>query len=153
MKVLVVDDEKLARERLTRLLFGLDNNMDILQTDNGVSALRLIDEYAPTVLLLDIHMPIMDGIEVAEHLMRITMPPAVIFTTAHADYAVQAFDTNALDYLMKPIRKERLLQALKKSQSIASLADRLLKTNRRSSCWRTFAFKHHDSGAFSDHSH
>ncbi len=118
MKVLIVDDERLARERLARLLIELDDAMEIMQADNGVAALKLVDEHMPTVLLLDIHMPIMGGLEVADHLTRLAAPPAVIFTTAHADYAVQAFDTNALDYLMKPIRKERLSQALKKTGTL-----------------------------------
>ena len=81
---------------------------------NGLEALALIRQQSVDVVLADIRMPGMDGIELASHLGRLEKPPAVIFTTAYDNYAVQAFDLNAIDYLLKPVRAQRLLAALQK---------------------------------------
>ena len=118
MKILIVDDEKLARERLVSLLFELDNHFSISQAEHGVDALSLISNESPELVLLDIRMPIMDGLEVAHHLAGLESPPAIIFTTAYQDYALDAFDAHAIDYLMKPIRKERLQQALGRARAL-----------------------------------
>jgi two-component system response regulator AlgR len=86
------------------------------EADNGAAALTLARDAAPDVVLLDIRMPGIDGLETAQHLARLEQPPAVIFTTAYGDHALQAFDAHAADYLLKPIRRERLREALTKAQ-------------------------------------
>lgn len=116
MKILIVDDEQLARERLKDLLVELDNAHQLHEAANGVDALKLIEDFAPEIVLLDIRMPLMDGLETASHLSKITASPAIIFTTAYQDHALQAFDTNAVDYLLKPIRTKRLQEALRRAE-------------------------------------
>ena len=118
MKVLLVDDEPLARERLRALLSDLGGCEVVAEAGNGRQAIELVQTHRPDVLLLDIRMPGMDGIEAANHLARLDSPPAVIFTTAYDDHALAAFDANAIDYLLKPIRAERLAAALKKAQAL-----------------------------------
>jgi two-component system, LytTR family, response regulator AlgR len=119
MKILIVDDEMLARERLASLLSELDNDCSIIEAEHGVVALKLVREESPELILLDIRMPVMDGLEVAHHLASLPTPPAIIFTTAYQDYALDAFDTHAVDYLMKPIRKERLQQAIGRAKALS----------------------------------
>jgi two-component system response regulator AlgR len=117
LKVLIVDDEPLARDRLRTLLADIAlqlPNEVVGEAGNGLAALETLREQAVDVVLADIRMPGMDGIELATHLGRLEKPPAVIFTTAYDNYAVQAFDLNAVDYLLKPVRTQRLLAALQK---------------------------------------
>lgn len=117
LKVLIVDDEPLARERLRTLLADLALQLPSEvagEAANGLEALAVLREQAVDVVLADIRMPGMDGIELASHLGRLEKPPSVIFTTAYDNYAVQAFDLNAVDYLLKPVRAQRLLSALQK---------------------------------------
>ncbi len=117
LKILIVDDEPLARSRLRELLGDIEAQMPnqvVAEAGNGLLALEVLREQAVDVVLADIRMPGMDGIELASHLGRMTSPPAVIFTTAYDNYAVQAFDLNAVDYLLKPVRAQRLLAALQK---------------------------------------
>lgn len=118
MQVLIVDDEKLARARLIGLLKELDDDSLILEAEHGLAALQQVNQHMPDIVLLDIRMPLMDGMEVAHHLNRLESPPAIIFTTAYSDYALAAFDINAVAYLLKPIRKERLQQALNRAKQI-----------------------------------
>ncbi len=118
MKILIVDDEMLARERLVSLLSELDNHFSISEAEHGVDALSMISKESPEIVLLDIRMPVMDGLEVAHHLAGLESPPAIIFTTAYQDYALDAFDAHAIDYLMKPIRKERLQQAIGRARAL-----------------------------------
>ena len=87
MKILIVDDEMLARERLVNLLSELSTDFLISEAENGVAALELIGKQSPELVLLDIRMPVMDGLEVAHHLAGLPAPPAIIFTTAYQDYA------------------------------------------------------------------
>jgi two-component system response regulator AlgR len=87
-----------------------------------LDALRLLQKLPVDALLLDIRMPGMDGIEVAQHLQKLHRPPAVIFTTAYDTYACQAFEVNAVDYLMKPVRAERLKAALSKAHTLSQVA-------------------------------
>ena len=125
VKVLLVDDEAPARARLREVLAdcAADLPLDILgESDNGVDALRQVEEKRPDVLLLDIRMPEMDGIEVALHLRHLSPATAVIFTTAYDNYASQAFEVNAVDYLMKPVRAERLRLALGKARVLSQAA-------------------------------
>lgn len=117
LKILLVDDEPLARDRLRALLgdIAVQRPGEVVgEATNGLEALALLREQPVDVVLADIRMPGMDGIELASHLGRLEKPPAVIFTTAYDNYAVQAFDLNAIDYLLKPVRAQRLLAALQK---------------------------------------
>jgi len=129
MKILIVDDEILARERLVSLLSELDNNFLISEAEHGVDALNLISKDSPELVLLDIRMPVMDGLEVAHHLAGLESPPAIIFTTAYQDYALDAFDAHAVDYLMKPIRKKRLQQAIGKARALSRINVNELRDN------------------------
>lgn len=117
LKILLVDDEPLARSRLRELLGDISIQFAsevVGEAGNGIAALEFIRENPVDVVLADIRMPGMDGIELAGHLGAFEHPPAVIFTTAYDNYAVQAFDLNAVDYLLKPVRTQRLLAALQK---------------------------------------
>jgi two-component system response regulator AlgR len=110
--VLIVDDEAPARERLRSLLTEI-GNLDIAgEAANGEQAIRLAVDLSPDVVLLDVRMPGLDGIEAARQLNSLVEPPAVIFTTAYDEYAVNAFEAQAVGYLLKPIRKEKLAASL-----------------------------------------
>jgi len=118
LRVLIVDDEAPARERLRSLLTEIGNlngvgNLEVVgEATHGEQALKLAVDVSPDVVLLDVRMPGMDGIEAARQLNSLVEPPAVIFTTAYDEYAVNAFDAQAVGYLLKPIRKEKLAAAL-----------------------------------------
>jgi len=118
LKILIADDEAPARNRLRELLGDIDNITLVGEAKNGKQALALAEETHADVLLLDIRMPQMDGIEAAMHVQKLTPPPAIIFTTAFDGYAVQAFDMSAVDYLLKPIRLERLQTAINKARAL-----------------------------------
>ena len=121
LKILVVDDEPLARDRLRELLVDIAIQFPstvVGEAGNGVAALEFLRDHPVDVVLADIRMPRMDGIELAGHLGAFPAPPAVIFTTAYDHYAVQAFDPNAVDYLLKPVRAQRLLTALQKVPAV-----------------------------------
>lgn len=115
MRILIVDDEALARERLRRILVDQHEHEVVGEAGSGQEALQKIEALHPEVVLLDIRMPGIDGLEVARHLVGMDEPPAVIFITAYDDYALEAFKVNAVDYLLKPVRPERLSEALKKA--------------------------------------
>lgn len=112
MRVLVVDDETPARHRIKRLLQALPSADVAGEAGDGETALALAREVHPDVVLLDIRMPGMDGLDVARELAAMEPAPAVIFTTAFDGHALEAFDLEAVDYLVKPIRRERLARAL-----------------------------------------
>ncbi len=116
MKVLVVDDEAPARSRLRALLEESPPWQVVGEAADGVDALRQANDLDPDVVLLDIRMPGMDGLEAARHLAGLEHPPAVIFTTAFDRHALEAFEAAAVDYLLKPIRKARLQQALERAR-------------------------------------
>lgn len=131
MKILVVDDEPLARERLINMIGELPYSASIAEAEHGIAALDKIEKESPDIIMLDIRMPLMDGLEVAYHLTKFDTPPAIIFTTAYQDHALKAFDMHAIDYLLKPIRKERLQQALERAQILSqSKLDRLIENNK-----------------------
>lgn len=121
LKVMIVDDEAPARNRLKELLTDCATELAIEITGeaaNGVIALEKLAASRPDIILLDIRMPEMDGIEFARHVQKLPVPPAIIFTTAYDNYALQAFEVSAIDYLLKPIRAERLITALKKAHAL-----------------------------------
>jgi two-component system, LytTR family, response regulator AlgR len=131
LKVLIVDDESPARERLRSMLAEIADIEVIGEAANGHEALSHTHDLAPDVVLLDVRMPGMDGLEVARHLKVLDEPPAVIFTTAYDQYAVEAFEAHAVGYLLKPVRKEQLAASLVRAgrltraqlQKLASGAD------------------------------
>lgn len=118
MKILITDDEPLARARLHRIIDELDDYSVAGEAENGKDALLLCSRLNPDIILLDIRMPGMDGLEVALHLSNLENPPAIIFTTAFSEHALAAFSSQAVDYVLKPIRPERLEQALGKAHKI-----------------------------------
>jgi len=112
LRTLIVDDEPLAIERMQVLCAELDQLSVIGTASDGEAALRLAEKLKPDLLLLDMTMPGMDGLAVARQLARRERPPAIIFVTAHEDFAVQAFDIEAVDYVLKPVGTERLERAV-----------------------------------------
>ncbi|MFT3757423.1 LytR/AlgR family response regulator transcription factor [Thauera sp.] len=129
LRVLIVDDEAPARSRLRDLLGDIARscpNVVVGMAANGVEALRLLGTEKADVVLADIRMPAMDGVELARHLVRCTPPLPVIFVTAYDQYAVEAFELAAVDYLLKPVRAERLELALGKLRSRQLPADPVL---------------------------
>jgi len=120
MRIIIVDDEPLARSRLAAQVADSGLGEVVAEAENGLDAIRAVASSDPDVVLLDIRMPGMDGIEVAQHLARLASPPAVVFTTAFDEHALAAFDANAIDYLLKPIRSNRLQQALEKARVLSA---------------------------------
>ena len=112
MRILIVDDELPARERLKALVADGGKHEVCGEADNGARALQVAAECRPQVVLMDIRMPGMDGLDAARELAKLDPPPAVIFTTAYEQHALAAFERRALDYLLKPVRRERLEEAL-----------------------------------------
>lgn len=115
MNVLIVDDERPARDRLRLLVQDTGGHAVVGEAGNGREALELVQALAPDVVLLDIRMPGMSGIETARHLDALESPPAVVFTTAYDEYAVDAFDARAVGYVLKPVRREKLARALEQA--------------------------------------
>ncbi|TXH68373.1 MAG: response regulator transcription factor [Thiothrix sp.] len=118
MKILVVDDEEYARERIKGLIDRYADYDVCAEAENGAEAVVMVERFQPDIVLMDITMPGMDGLEAARHISGMEMPPAVIFTTAYGEYALEAFSTKATGYLMKPIRQEQLLQSLEQARSL-----------------------------------
>jgi two-component system response regulator AlgR len=115
LKILIVDDELPARRRMQELLADCAGRIPLAvvgEAANGRAALELAATVAPDLVLLDIRMPEIDGIEVARHLQKLPAAPRIIFTTAYDAYAIKAFEVHAVDYLLKPIRAARLEEAL-----------------------------------------
>jgi len=112
LRVVLVDDEAPARDRLARLLESCENAQLVGQCDDGSGLVELCSREQPDLVLLDVEMPGADGIELARHIKALQQPPEVVFVTAFENYAVDAFDVRAADYLVKPVRRERLEAAL-----------------------------------------
>ncbi len=137
MKVLVVDDEAPARERLANLVADLDGFELAGEAADGQQALTMVENLSPDIVLMDVPMPGIDGVEAARHLAGMAEPPAVIFTTAYDQYTLEAFDAAATGYILKPVRRERLERALRRATrpTRAQLAglktdgDRSVRTN------------------------
>ncbi len=119
MKVLIVDDEPPARERLRQIVEDIDGYEVAGVAANGEEALRLVSAASPDIILLDIRMPGMDGIETARYLNKLDAPPAVVFTTAYDQYAIDAFEARAIGYVLKPVRRARLEGALAHASRLA----------------------------------
>ncbi len=118
MKVLIVDDEPPARGRLIRMLEAMDDCEPIGEAGNGIEAVELAQQLHPDVVLMDIRMPGMDGLEAARHLSQMEEPPAIVFTTAYSEHALEAFDTYAVGYLVKPIRQQKLEESIAKARKL-----------------------------------
>ncbi|HSI24172.1 MAG TPA: LytTR family DNA-binding domain-containing protein [Methylotenera sp.] len=118
LKILIADDEAPARNRMRDLLGDIDHIEIVAEAKNGKEAIDLAENCKPDVMLLDIRMPVMDGIEAAQHAQKLAHKPHIIFTTAFDAYAIKAFDLNAIDYLLKPIRQERLQTAIDKAHAL-----------------------------------
>ena len=135
MRVLIVDDEPLARRRLAALVEESGLAEVAGEAPNGLDALTAVTGLAPDVVLLDVRMPGMDGLEAARHLATLDAPPAVIFTTAYDEHALAAFEARAVDYLLKPVRLERLAAALERAAVLragrAALTPALASGRRR----------------------
>jgi len=138
LRVLIVDDEAPARRRLRELLDDCAAALPLAivgEAGNGREALDLLHTVSADLLLVDINMPEMGGIELARHVLKLPQPPLVIFTTAHDEHALQAFEVSAVDYLMKPVRVQRLVAALQKVPRLKPLSatrlDQLQSTARR----------------------
>ena len=112
LRTMIVDDEPLAIERMQVLCAEIDELAVIGTASDGEAALRLAEKLKPDLLLLDMTMPGIDGLAVARQLGRRPDPPAVIFVTAHEDFAVEAFDLEAVDYVLKPVAADRLERAI-----------------------------------------
>ncbi len=112
MTVLIVDDEKPARDELAFLLEQERDVDHILKAENGMKALEVLEKTSVDLILLDIQMPGMTGLEMARQLMGMPIFPQIIFITAYDQFALEAFDVNALDYLLKPVETERLQRAM-----------------------------------------
>jgi two-component system response regulator AlgR len=126
LKILVVDDEAPARRRLRELLEDCASALPLVvmgEADSGRQALDLLSGASADLVLSDIRMPDMDGIELARHLLKLPAPPVLIFTTAYHEHAIAAFEVHAIDYLMKPVRVQRLLAALHKVPRLRPLSD------------------------------
>ena len=115
MNVLIVDDEAPARARLRHLVEDGGDHVVVGEAENGERALEMTDELTPDIVLLDVRMPGLNGIETARHLNSLAKPPAVIFTTAYDQYAIEAFETQAVGYVLKPVRRQRLEKALRQA--------------------------------------
>jgi two-component system response regulator AlgR len=130
LKVLIVDDEAPARRRLRELLDDCTDAMPLVvvgEAASGREALSLLGTAHADLVLTDIHMPDMDGIELARHLLKLAAPPLLIFTTAFHEHAIAAFEVHAVDYLVKPVRVQRLLAALQKVPKLRPLSDAKLE--------------------------
>ena len=139
MRTLIVDDELPARERLQRLLAEIEDVEVIGEADDGPRAVELIEALSPDVVFLDIQMPGLNGFEVIEALED---PPPLIFVTAYDEYAIRAFEVNALDYLLKPFSRERLAKAVRRAResltegrNVAARFGPLLETLATQGCY------------------
>ena len=121
MHILVVDDESLARQRVIRMVEKIEDHEVVAEASNGVEALQAVDAFDPDIVLLDIRMPGEDGLEAAKKIAELPDPPAVIFCTAYDEYALEAFGTLAVGYLLKPIQQDQLEAALEQASKTNKL--------------------------------
>lgn len=114
MKLLVVDDEPLAQQRLVQMLTEFEPVETVFTANNGLEAIEQCKINSPDLVLLDIRMPGMDGLEAAQYINQLASPPVIIFTTAFDQHALDAFKVHAFDYLLKPVRQEKLRQVIER---------------------------------------
>ncbi|ACE84386.1 LytR/AlgR family response regulator transcription factor [Cellvibrio japonicus] len=133
MDVLIVDDETLARQRLVRMVEKLEGFCVVAEADNAESALHAVINQDPDIVLLDIRMPGKDGLDLAQDISKLDDPPAIIFCTAFDNYALDAFGTNAIGYLLKPVKAEQLLQVLDKASNLNKLQRQAAEQKRGTS--------------------
>ena len=142
MRILIVDDETLARDRLLRMLQSDGRHEVIADVSTGAEALEASERLLPDLVLLDIRMPGMDGIETAGHFLTQKESPAVIFCTAYEEHAIQAFEMQAVGYLLKPVRKSELMDAIERSTALNRVQLSALQaandTRRIHLCARTY---------------
>lgn len=119
-QTILIDDEMPARMRLRHMLSDHPQIKIIAEADNGISAVELVNQHKPDLIFLDIRMPGLDGFEVVQNLEH---TPFIIFCTAYDEYALQAFETKSIDYLVKPVRPERLKKSLTKLQAFSPILD------------------------------
>lgn len=130
LRVFIVDDEIPARNRLRELLGDCNNQLPLDIVGEAGNPQEVLDKLAETpadVVLMDIRMPEMNGLELARHLQKLAHPPVIIFTTAYDEYALQAFELHAIDYLLKPIRLGRLFDALNRARSAVPIQTAVLQ--------------------------
>ena len=136
MDVLIVDDEPLARDRLVRMVEKIQDFCVVAQVDNAERAVEAVRMHDPDVVLLDVRMPGEDGLSAARQISELGDPPAIIFCTAYDEYALDAFGTEAVGYLLKPVKQEQLEAVLSKAQKLnkvqlAALSERQPPENPR----------------------
>src|SRR4029077_8223463 len=118
LSAVIVDDEQLARDELAYLLKNADDGNVVAQGKNGLEAVNLIKEHSPELVFLDVQMPGLDGFGVIKKLLDKKIPlPKIVFATAFDQYAVKAFEVNAVDYLLKPFDKKRVVQSVQKARA------------------------------------
>ncbi len=130
LRVFIVDDEMPARNRLRELLEDCNNQLALELVGEAGNPQEALDKLAETptdVVLMDIRMPEMNGLELARHLQKLEHPPVIIFTTAYDEYALQAFELHAIDYLLKPIRLGRLFDALNRARTAVPIQTAVLQ--------------------------
>jgi len=118
LKTLIVDDEPIARQVLREELESIPGVEVIGEADNGAAALEEIQQHRPDLVLLDLEMPLMGGLDVVRNLLHGTHMPVIVIVTAYDNYAIQAFEAGAVDYLLKPVGQERLAQAVERAKRV-----------------------------------
>jgi len=144
ISLFIVDDESLARERLKRLLFQEPGYELVGEAENGELALPGIARTKPDIVILDIRMPGKDGLDVADDLSQLATPPAIIFCTAYDEYAIHAFKFNAIAYLLKPVRQEELIQALKQATQLSQIQVKQLQKESPSVAFVAHTWQGHE---------
>jgi two-component system response regulator AlgR len=121
MRILVIDDEEIALQRMSRIIKEITKKVEIKLLKGSDNALKTIDEWQPDLVFLDIEMPNIDGISLAMNMGKCTLPPAIIFVTAHPEHALSAYTAGPADYVLKPVSRERLEQAINNAEKISKL--------------------------------
>lgn len=129
MKILIVDDEQLARQRLRHMLSSNHDYTIVGEASTGEQALSQAQNLSPDLVFMDIRMPGMDGLEAANYLSQLENPPAIVFTTAFSEHALSAFDSHAVGYLLKPIKQDRLSEAIESASRLNRAQITQLKNN------------------------
>ena len=142
LSAVIVDDEQLARDELAYLIKNIGDVDVVAQGKNGVEAVNLIREHNPDLVFLDVQMPGLDGFGVIKKLLDKKVPlPKIVFSTAFDQYAVKAFEVNAVDYLLKPFDRKRVAQSIQKARSKVEAASLLLHPHPRASAIRCSAVR------------